>query len=200
MKLLKFLNGLPGIILAVAAGIGVFNLYVHQKEVAAVAQAELARTIAQHRHDDSVRVAQADSIVKAWQDSTTRLRQREQVFKSAAIAADRGREAFHDQLHSLVDTNAVLKAAVDSLEAAHGRQVLSLQQALAAADSVIQSDSSTIKQLHARLLDFQRSNVDLISQLDEARKRLNPGLGHQLVSMAPWVAVAYVAGYATPHR
>jgi len=197
--MLKYLNGLPGIILAVLALAGVFRLYVHQKEVAAVAQADLKRTIAEHRLADSIRVVRSDSLVHAWQDSTSRLRQREQASRAEAVAADRGRSAFHDALHRLVDTNAVLKAAVDSLESAHARQVLSLTEALARADSVIQADSSTIVQLKSNLHDFQRSNVELIGQLDASRKHLDPGFGHQLVAEVPWVVASFAVGYMA-HR
>ena len=200
MKVLKYLNGLPGIILAVLALAGVFRLYVHQKEVAAVAQADLKRVIAEHRTADSVRIFRTDSLVHAWQDSTSRLRQRERASRAEAVAADIGRQAFHDQLHQLVDTmDARVKAAVDSLEASHARQVLSLTEALARADSVIQGDSATIMQLRSNLHDFQRSNVELIGQLDAARKRLNPGIGHQLVGMAPWLIASAAIGYMA-HR
>jgi len=159
-KVFSFLNGAPGIAVALLAAGGAFQLYVHTREKAAVERARWTAVV------DSLHQAMvAEQLAAAFRDSarvdSIRQYQAEvlRVKRVATQAAATARSA-SEALHQLVDSNAVVRAYLDTLEQAHATEVTSLYQAMAYADSVHQVDLARIadrdRQLSAVRADLER--------------------------------------------
>jgi hypothetical protein len=200
VKVLKFLNGLPGIILAILAAVVALQMYVHQREARAVERAAWVRDRDSLR---AVLVAEslaADARDRARGDTIAALTTR--LTGAVTVAASEGRRAtvFHDALHALVDSNAAAKAALDSLEAAHAAQVMSLYRAVAIADSIHLIDEAAKADLRGQLATANLRLAAAIAKADLFERRANPGVLRRVLESPVTHLVAFAAGYALGSR
>lgn len=200
MKALRFLNGLPGIILAILAAAAALQLYVREREHRAVERAAWAQTRDSLRNVIVAESLAAEARDRARADSITKLAAR--LVGAVTTATSEGRRAvvFHDALHVLVDSNVAAKAALDSLEAAHASQVMSLLRAVALADSIHQVDEAEKADLRARLVTVNTRLAAAIATADRFEHRANPGALRRVLDSPVTHLVAaglgYVAGSA----
>lgn len=193
-KILSYLNGLPGIIVAVLAALGAFQLYIHQREQRAVerAQWEARLDSLQHaRTADSLAFARRDSVradsIRQWQVAADRAR-------AAAAAAAQHAASASSTLHALVDSNAAAKAALDSLDAAHARQVGGLTAALAFADSIHHADEARLADRDAQLTHLRSDLADMTQRATQWERRAHPGLLRRVIESPVTHAVAFGTG------
>lgn len=153
--------------------------------LAFLAGAALAFGIDWARHDaridrlkataDSVQTVQAakDSVARAFVDSVDRAvaasKAAEDRAKADAATARQQKQVFHDALHALVDSNAAAKAALDSLEAAHEREVAGLRSALTLADAQVVAMRASRDTLQRRVDDLNASIAVLAHQINDLK-------------------------------
>lgn len=196
----RFLNGLPGIILAGLAALVAFQMYVHQREQRAVERAAWVHQRDSLRQRIVVESIAADARDRQRNDSIGRLQARLNGAVTAAAAEGRRATVFHDALHELVDSNAAAKAALDSLEASHNRQVLSLQEALALAQAETQVERDKVADRDAQLLKLRGDLAYAISRADNFEKQAHPGWIRRVVDSPVTHIVAAGVGYAAGSR
>jgi hypothetical protein len=201
-KLLSYLKGIPGLVAAVLVAILAIQLYVHARENVAVERAQWRAqldSLAAARRADSTAAALRDS---ARVDTIAAFRRSADAERKAAAAAGRTAAGASAALHKMVDSNAAVKAALDSLEAAHASQVVSLRSALAFADSIHRIDSTRVADRDGQIARLRSDLVDMTRTADKWERAAHPGLLRQLVqhpvTHAAAALLGYVAGKAGP--
>jgi hypothetical protein len=191
----RFLNGLPGIILAALAALVAFNAYVHKREELAVARAAWAQTRDSLRNVIVAESLAADARERARQDSIGHLTARLTVAVTTAASEGRRAMVFHETLHELVDSNAAAKAALDSLEAAHASQVISLERAVAISDSLLQVEQARVADRDAQLAMLRANLVNAIARADTFERQAHPGAIRRVLDSPVTHLVALGVGY-----
>lgn len=117
----------------------------------------------------------ADARDKTYNDSIGRLNSG--LVAAVNVAAVEGRRAASASatLHAIVDSNVAAKATLDSLEAAHARQVLSLQQAVALAQAETQVERDRVADRDAQLLKLRGDLAEAITRADGFERQAHPG-------------------------
>jgi hypothetical protein len=171
----RFLNGLPGIIIACLAAFAAFQMYVHQREQTAVARAQWVHTRDSLRNVIVAESLAADARDRVRGDTIKALTKRLAGSVTAAAAEGRRATVFHDALHELVDSNATAKAALDSLEASHARQVVSLERAVAISASLLLIERARVADRDAQLREVRAQLVGAITRADDFERQAHPG-------------------------
>lgn len=196
----RCLNGLPGIILAGLAALVAFQMYVHQREQRAVERAAWVHQRDSLRHVFIVEAVAADARDKVRADAIKRLNARLTGAVTTAAAEGRRATVFHDELHALVDSNAAAKAALDSLEAAHAAQVMTLERAVAIAAEIHRVDEEEKTDLRGRLAAANIRIAEAIEKADRFERRANPGWVRVVLEHPVTHIVAAGVGYAAGSR
>lgn len=191
----RFLNGVPGIVLAASVALVAINGYIGKREQLAVARAEWKRARDSLRNVLVEDQLAADARDRRWADSTARLNDRLTAAVSVAAAAGRQAETASATLHALVDSNATVKAALDALEAAHARQVLSLEDALAISRAETAVERDRVAERDVRLLKLRGDYVAAIARADEFERQAHPGALRRVLDSPGTHLIAAVIGY-----
>ncbi|HMG18835.1 MAG TPA: hypothetical protein VK573_08935 [Gemmatimonadales bacterium] len=191
----RFLNGLPGIILAGLAALVAFNAYVAKREELAVARAEWRQERDRIRNQIVAESLAADTRERVRQDSITRLTTRLTAAVTSAASAGRSVAVFHQTLHELVDSNAAAKAALDSLEAHQATQVMSLKRAVAISDSLLRIERDRVADRDAQLRDLRANLVTAITRADNFERQAHPGAIKRVLDSPVTHLVAAGIGY-----
>ena len=200
MKLLRFLNGLPGVVLAVCAALAALQLYVREREQRAVERAAWVHTRDSLRNVIVAEDLAADARDSARADSITRLNARLTVAVTTAKSEGRRADVFHEALHAYVARDSLASAALDSLGASHARQVMSLERAVALADSIHRVDEAVQADLRARLATANSRLAGAIAKADHFERRANPGWLRTVVEHPVTHIVAAGVGYYAGSR
>jgi len=191
----RFLNGLPGIILAASVALVAFNAYIGQREALAVARAEWKQERDRLRNQMAEEQLAADARDKVRNDSIASLTTRLNGAITTAASAGRSVAVFHETLHELVDSNAAAKAALDSLEAHQAAQVMSLERAVAISDSLLQVERDRVADRDAQLLTLRGNLVNAISRADNFERQAHPGALKRIIDSPVTHLVAAGIGY-----
>jgi hypothetical protein len=186
------LNGLPGIILAVGVAIGAFQAYVHKREELAVARAAWKQTRDSLRNTIIADALAADARDKQRNDSIAKLNARITVATRTAAAAGQAFETTIAAIRATVDSNTAV--ALDSLEAQHGRQVLSLQEALAVSRAETQVANDKIADRDAQLLKLRGDLAISITRADTFERQAHPGWLKKVIDSPVTHLVAFGTG------
>jgi hypothetical protein len=173
MKLFSVLKGGPGMILAVLAVGGMAVAYVHQREVAAVERAALQRQL-----DSLSAVWTADSIAAAHRDSA-----RVDSIAKLQAAADHALQTAHEDSATFDFNRRALRSIIpngqrlllDSMTAAHGREVASYKSALATAARIHLLDLARIADRDRQISELRQSRYALTEQIRDLNARAHPG-------------------------
>jgi len=192
-KVISFFNGVPGIVMALVAAAGAFQLYVHAKEKAAVERARFEATV------DSMNAAIRDSaIVQASRDSarldTLRFYQIDaaRAKRAASQAAASGRTS-SEALHQLLDSNTAARALLDSLETSHATEVASLYSAIAFADSIHRIDSTRIADRDAIIGQLRINLAQQTGYIAKLERAAHPGVLKRILD-SPWTHGSFALG------
>lgn len=195
-KIVRSLNGLPGIILAGLAALAAFQAYVHKREELAVARAEWRQERDRLRNQIVAESLAAGTRERARQDSITHLNARLTVAVTTAASEGRRAGVFHDALHELVDSNAAAKAALDSLESHHAGQVLSLERAVAISDSLLKVERAGTADRDAQIATLRMNLANAITRADGFERQAHPGAIKRILDSPVTHLVALGVGYA----
>jgi hypothetical protein len=153
-----------------------------------------AKIVALQAHADSVAATanRSDSLARIAHDSAlaaiAKLDQIERTAEAQERAAQKRVAVFHAALHVMVDSNVVMKAALDSLEQAHAGEVTALEQAKAATDAkvlILSAENAsllrTVAALDGQVQDLNRriqalNHKTLPKWLDTGLKVVKTGL------------------------
>jgi hypothetical protein len=189
------LKGTPGLVLVCLAALAAFQAYVHQREQTAIARAAWVQTRDSLRNVIVAEQLAADARDRVRGDSITRLDARFTTAVTTAASEGRRAAVFHTALHELVDSNAAAKAALDSLEAAHTAQVLSLEQAVAIAQAETQVERDRVADRDAQLQRLRLNLADAITRADVFEKQAHPGALKRVLDSPVTHIVAAGIGY-----
>ncbi len=165
----KLWIGLLLFVLGAAFALGLSRLGTNKQIAGLKARADSIAAYA--RHVDSVAQANHDSvaIVRAKLDQVEHAAETRQANAETRVGI------FHDALHRLADTNTVLIAAIDSLEAAHAEQVQSLKDGKAAADAKVLILSGENVALLGQVHDLSGQIQSLNAQIQKLNHHRLPG-------------------------
>lgn len=197
---LRFLKGTPGIILAVVAALGALQAYVHKREELAVARAEWQQDRDRLRAKIITDALAAAARTKQQDDSIAKLAQRLTAATRTAASAGQAFATTSAALHAIVDSNAAAKAGLDSLEAQHTRQVVSLQDALAISQAETRVANDKIADRDAQLLTLRADYAAAITRADGFEKQAHPGVIRRVLDSPVTHLVAFGLGYVAGSR
>lgn len=193
-KLFRVVQKVPTIVWIVGILLVAGKLYVHEREQAAVARAELNRWQDSVTAADKARQARVDSVIGRWQDAVARLEASKREDEQRAQQAATTTRTRSRSLHDLVDTNAVVKDAVDRLETSHAVEVAALGTALARADSIHKEDQKSIVEMRKSLVEANLTIARILDKLDKASKP--PSLRKQIIRSIPALVLGIAVGRA----
>jgi hypothetical protein len=98
-------------------------------------------------------------------------------------------------LAELVRDNPAAQAALDSLNVAHARQVMSLEQALAASQAETAEQQARVADRDAQLVTLRADNVAAITRADGFERQAHPGTIRRVLDSPVTHLVAFGAGY-----
>jgi chromosome segregation ATPase len=191
----RFLNGLPGIILAALAALYAFNAYVAKREELAVARAEWRQERDRLRNQMAEEQLAADARDKQRNDSIARLNERVETLVDSAATSGQQFDTAAKTLEALVADNPAAKAALDSLKSAHTRQVLTLAQALAASQAETAQERARVADRDAQLLTLRGNLANAITRADGFERQAHPGALKRVLDSPVTHIVAAGIGY-----
>lgn len=188
------MNGLPGIILAGALAVTAVSAWVREREQRAVDRAAWVHSRDSLRNVIVAESLAADSRTRQRDDSIARLNARLNAATASAAASGRRFETASAALHAIVDSNQAAREALDSLESAHGQQVKSLQEAVAAAQAQTRVALAAVADRDAQLAKLRSSYADAIARADKFERDANPGWLRRVVESPETHIVAALIG------
>lgn len=158
-----------GTLFAVLGAITFASAWIHNREKLAVARAEL-----RHFTDSVTAKVNADSVASAQRDSAAQARISQ--LTASKHTAEKAAEVSAAAVKGLEATLADAKTAVDTISAQSAiiieqkKQILSLSDALARADSINTEHEQTEIGLRHDLSDLRSANASLIARLNQQAK------------------------------
>lgn len=193
--LARSLGGLPQtlFVIALAAGAVTGWMHEHDKRVLERAAWKQERDVLRNRMvQDQL---DAEKRTRTQNDSLAKLNQRLTVVTRTAASAGQAFATTSAALHAIVDSNATAKAGLDSLEAQHGRQVLSLEEALAISEAEKQVLRDKVADRDRQLLKLRGDLAISITRADGFERQAHPGAIKRVLNSPVTHLAAGVVGY-----